>query len=65
MFSTVVAQVLFWEVAARNCDSRISSDIANDQECATLTQGVEPRQDLLATSDHFIGIFVSLSYGLM
>ena len=60
MFSTVVAQVLFWEVAARNYDSCIFSDIANDQECATLTQGAEPRQDPLATSDHFTGIFVSV-----
>ena len=34
--------------------------IANDQECATLTQGAEPRQDPLATSDHFTGIFVSV-----
>jgi hypothetical protein len=55
MSSTVVVQELFWEVAARNCDSCTSSDIAINQECAILTQGAEPRQDILATSDHLIG----------
>jgi hypothetical protein len=52
MSSTVVVQELFWEVAARNCDSCTSSDIAINQECAILTQGAELRQDILATSDH-------------
>jgi hypothetical protein len=37
MSSTVVVQELFCEVAARNCDSCTSSDIAINQECAILT----------------------------
>jgi hypothetical protein len=37
LHNTLVAQELSYELAARNCDSCASSDMAINQECAILT----------------------------
>ncbi len=52
MSSTVVVQALLREVAARNCDRGISSDVAINLKCTILTQRAELRQHILATRDN-------------